>query len=172
MRPILQPPPPLLLLDRFVQAQRLLARQPRRRPAFLSPSVLLPDGLFKELLAEFVREVDDTCAHRGAVAAILALASARRNLFGEIPQSARGDEVARHGVATWTPLGREAETGWDAGILGADDLDDAFFFEALVRVFEGFLVDGLKVAEVALVVEGFPELWGVWVFSEIDGWMG
>jgi hypothetical protein len=37
-------------------------------------------------------------------------------------------------------------------------VDDSFLLEALVRVAQGFLVDGLEVAEVALVVESFSEL--------------
>jgi hypothetical protein len=53
------------------------------------------------------------------------------------------------------PVRRDAQSGGDARVFGADYLDDSLFFEALVGVLEGFFVDGFEVGEVALVVEGF-----------------
>ena len=97
-------------------------------------------------------------AHRRAIAPILPLAPRRRDLLREIPEPARREEGSVGGVAGRTPFGREAEARGNFGDLGRDDLEDAFFFEALEGVFEGFFVDGFEVAEVALVVERLAEL--------------
>jgi len=89
MRPILKRPSPPLLLLTLTQALGLLTAQPSRRASLLLLGLSL-HGLVKELLAQLVRELDDARADCGAVAAVLALATARRDLFRKVPQPARG----------------------------------------------------------------------------------
>lgn len=54
-------------------------------------------------------------------------------------------------MAVGGPVRGEGEGGGEAGVFAVGEEEDAFFFEALVGVFEGFFVDGFEVGEVALV---------------------
>lgn len=157
--PTLQPPPPPLLPHRPPQLPRLLATQRRRRHRPLPLVLPARHRLPKQLPPQLLRQPHHPRTHRRAVPPVLALPPARRNLLGKLPQPPlRGRQPPRRGVARGPPVGREAQSRRDARVARPDDVDDAFFFEALVRVFEGFLVDGFEVGEVALVVEGFAEL--------------
>jgi hypothetical protein len=62
-------------------------------------------------------------------------------------------------VPLWRPLRGESHFRRRAIFFALCDDDDAFLCETVVRVFEGFFVDGFEVGEVALVVESFAELW-------------
>lgn len=152
MRPTLQAPSPPPLLHGPFQALCILTAQRRRCP------LLIRHRRLKQLLPQLVRQLHDPRAHCRTIPAILPLTSTARDLFSKIPQPARGDKVPRRRVPRGSPLGREAQPRRNLGVFGLDDLDDAFFLEALVRVLERFFVDGLEVAEVALVVERLSEL--------------
>lgn len=71
--------------------------------------------------------------------------------LGEGPELAGGEDATCVGVAVRGPVRGEGEGGGEAGIFAVGEEEDAFFFEALVGVFEGFFVDGFEVGEVALV---------------------
>ena len=76
----------------------------------------------------------------------------------EIPELARRQDASGGGVAIGGPVRSELDGGGVAGVFGFGEEEDAFFFEALVGVFEGFFVDGFEVGEVALVEERLAEL--------------
>lgn len=87
------------------------------------------------------------------------LTSRLRDQLGKIPQAAAREDLAGGGIAFGGPFRGEAHGG-GLGSLALGDVDDALFGEALVGVLQGFFVDGFEVGEVALVVEGFAELYG------------
>ena len=129
--------------------------KPRRRPPL---PVRFRLDVVEQPPAQLVRETHDTRADRCAIAPVLALAAARGDLLGKVPEPARGDQGAGLRVAAGRPLWGKAEAGRDLCVFGLDYLDNPFLLEALVRVLEGLLVDCLEVAEVALVIKGFSEL--------------
>lgn len=141
MRPPLQLPPPLLRPDILLQRSGVLRRQlpiALRRPCTTSTTANITSGhsVFEQPGTERVGKQQHARADGGAVAAVLALATAGGDLLGEVPQAAGGEQGAGGGVARRGPLGREAQAGRHFGVLGLDRVEDAFFLEALEGVLE------------------------------------
>lgn len=137
--PTLQLPPPLLRPDFLLHLGGLLHTQPGARLARGA------GGLVEQFPAEHVREPDDPSADGGAVSAVLALAPRAGDAADKVPQAALGEDFARLGVAARHPVRGDAQAGRDLGVFGFDGINNAFFFETLVRVLDGFLVHGFKV---------------------------
>ena len=76
----------------------------------------------------------------------------QRNRLDKVPQLTSRDNVTCFGIASRRPCGGEFDGGGFLGLFAFREHDNAFFFEELEGVLEGFFVDGFEVGEVALVV--------------------
>lgn len=97
------------------QALLLVAAEAARNLCF---ATLLPGlGLGEEVAAEVVGEAQDARADGSAVAPVLALATAARNLLGEVPEPSLGQEGAGRGIARGAPAWVELHAGRYFGVL-------------------------------------------------------
>lgn len=147
---------PRRLLDTLLQRCLLLTTQPTRNLSLSSLILLIK--LFKQLAAQHIRQSQHAAADCGTITSILALAARLGDLLGEIPELSFGEEGTGCRIAGGSPGGTKLDPRRNLGVFGFDDVDELVFLEAKIRVFEGFLVDGLEIGEVALMVESFTKL--------------